>query len=327
MTTETLQVGQPRGLWVLFATEMWERFSYYGMRALLVLYLISASDDPQNPGFGWMEGDAYRLYGLYTCGRLSDADLRRHACRPIPGHASVHAARWRHHRHRPLPARAHGTLRHHPRRARRLQTGPGAVGCFMLGLFFVIVGTGFFKPCVAVMAGQLYGPDDPRREGGFTVFYMGINVGAMLAPLVAGTLGETVGWHWGFGAAGVGMIAGLITYQFLRPRYLADVGLAPERSAVASQRPALPLDRTEWQRVGVILLLALFGNVAFWAGFEQVRLLNCPAQSTDEPSGASWTIPSPTWYQSVNPASVILFRAVRCAVACPRQARHRALHP
>ena len=317
MTTETLQVGQPRGLWVLFATEMWERFSYYGMRALLVLYLISASDDPQNPGFGWMEGDAYRLYGLYTWavyltpifgGMLADRFLGTHRSMLLGG---------------VIIAIGHFLLALTERFAISqgvpvdLQTGPGAVGCFMLGLFFVIVGTGFFKPCVAVMVGQLYGPDDPRREGGFTVFYMGINVGAMLAPLVAGTLGETVGWHWGFGAAGVGMIAGLITYQFLRPRYLEGIGLAPERSAVASRRPALPLDRAEWQRVGVILLLALFGNIAFWAGFEQAgSSLNVfAAQSTDRTLWGLLDDPFPaTWYQSVNPASVILFAPLFAAL-------------
>ena len=108
------------------------------------------------------------------------------------------------------------------------ETAPGPLFMFMLGLTFIIIGTGFFKPCVSVMVGQLYGDGDPRRDSGFTIFYMGINLGAMLSPLIAGTLGEKVGWHWGFGAAAVGMIAALVCYQILRPKYLVGIGDAPE---------------------------------------------------------------------------------------------------
>ena len=124
-----------------------------------------------------------------------------------------------------------------------LQTGPGALVCFVAGLALIVIGTGFFKPCVSVMVGQLYGPDDDRRDGGFTIFYMGINVGALLAPLVAGTLGETVGWHWGFGSAAVGMILGISFYQAFRSRYLEGIGMPPERRARSDDAPVPPAAR------------------------------------------------------------------------------------
>jgi POT family proton-dependent oligopeptide transporter len=162
------------------------------------------------------------------------------------------------------------------------------------------------------MVGQLYEQNDPRRDSGFTIFYMGINVGAVLAPLVAGTLGETVGWHWGFGAAAVGMILGILTYQYMRPRHLGNIGLAPERRipspSTPDQKPGL--SRVEWQRIIVILILAFFGNIVFWAAFEQAgSSMNVfAAQSTDRNLWGLLEDPFPaTWYQSANPAAVILF--------------------
>jgi len=180
---------QPKGLWVLFIAEMWERFSYYGMRALLVLYLIGSTSEElargapnTNPGFGWTEEAAYLLYGLYTWavyltpiigGWLADRFLGTHRSMILggwiiaAGHILLGATELF-----GITAGAAVTL----------QTGPGALICFLAGLVLIIVGTGFFKPCVSVMVGQLYGVGDVRRDGGFTIFYMGINVGALLAP-------------------------------------------------------------------------------------------------------------------------------------------------
>ena len=195
--------GQPNGLWVLFITEMWERFSYYGMRALLVLYLVSKTSG-ENPGFGWSEGGASELYGWYTGlvyltpiagGWLADKFLGTHRSMLIGG--------W-------IIAAGHFCLAltelfgHTAAESVTMATNPGPFLTFMSGLILIIIGTGFFKPCVSVMVGQLYGADDPRRDSGFTIFYMGINVGAFLSGVVAGTLGEKVGWHWGFGSAGCG---------------------------------------------------------------------------------------------------------------------------
>lgn len=310
--------AQPRGLWVLFVTEMWERFSYYGMRALLVLYLVASTDSAAsggNPGFGWSQESAYLLYGIYTWGVYLTPILGGLlADRLLGTHRSLLIGGW-------IIAAGHLCLAATEAfgitagEAVTLQTGPGALVCFMTGLFLIVIGTGFFKPCASVMVGQLYGENDPRRDGGFTVFYMGINVGAFAAPLVAGTLGETLGWHWGFGSAAVGMILGLYCYQTFRDRYLAGIGLPPERARDRPRQPAArtPLSTVELQRIVVILILAFVGNVAFWAAFEQAgSSMNVfAAQSTDRTLWGLLAEPFPaTWYQAVNPAAVIVFAPV-----------------
>ena len=312
----------PKGLWVLFIAEMWERFSYYGMRALLVLYLIGSTSEELasgaanlNPGFGWTEESAYVLYGLYTWavyltpivgGWLAD--------RFLGTHRSMIAGGW-------IIAAGHVLLAGTELfgitagAAVTLQTGPGALICFIGGLLLIVIGTGFFKPCVSVMVGQLYGPNDERRDGGFTIFYMGINVGALLAPLIAGTLGETVGWHWGFGSAAIGMVLGITAYQIFRSRYLEGIGLPPQAKAKATGEtpPQPPLSRIEWQRIGVILVLAFVANIAFWTAFEQAgSSMNVfAAQSTDRTLWGLLDTSFPaTWYQSVNPAAIIIFAPV-----------------
>jgi len=330
--------AQPKGIWVLFLTEMWERFSYYGMRALLVLYLIASTGEAGqadgNPGFGWSEESAYLLYGIYTWavyltpifgGLLADKVLGTHRSLIIGGWiiAAGH-----------LCLAATELFGVTPGQVVTLQSSPGALLTFVAGLSLIVIGTGFFKPCAAVMVGQLYEEDDPRRDSGFTIYYLGINVGAVLAPLVAGTLGETVGWHYGFGAAAVGMILGIFGYQWLRPRYLAGIGLAPERSgrplegaavdgragigAPGSERSEAPeLDTRAWQRIFVILILAFVGNIAFWTAFEQAgSSMNVfAAQSTDRTLWGLLDDPFPaSWYQAVNPAAVIVFAPLFAAL-------------
>lgn len=236
-----VRLAHPKGLWVLFITEMWERFSYYGMRALLVLFLYTTTAETlaegavnANPGFGWTEGDAYVLYGIYTFMVYFGSIFGGIAAdRALGTHRSMMLGGW-------IIAAGHITLgltglfsfeggtpvslAHGPY---DVENGSGALIVFLLGLALIIIGTGLFKPCVSVMVGQLYKKNDPRRDSGFTIFYMGINLGAFFSPLVAGTLGETVGWHWGFGSAAVGMLIGLFFYQLIRPRYLAGIGLPP----------------------------------------------------------------------------------------------------
>ncbi|MFG0257628.1 MAG: peptide MFS transporter [Phycisphaerales bacterium JB043] len=239
--------GHPKGLWVLFITEMWERFSYYGMRALLVLFLVATTAEPategirDNPGFGWDEADAYTLYGVYTFmvyltsifgGFISD--------RLLGTHKSMVYGGW---------SIALGHIALALTELFKFERGPmvsadngiGALTMFLFGLSLIIIGTGFFKPCVSVMVGQLYEEGDPRRDSGFTIYYMGINLGAFLSPLVAGTLGENVGWHWGFGSAAVGMLACLFCYQFLRPRFLKGIGEGPENGMAKKDRPMVAL--------------------------------------------------------------------------------------
>lgn len=323
---------QPKGLWVLFITEMWERFSYYGMRALLMLYLVSSTSavlsdgsDNWNPGFGWTKDDASVLFGLYTGavyltpllgGWLADRFLGTHRSMLVGG--------W-------IIAAGHITLAMTELfgitagEAVTFQTGPGAYLCFMGGLVLIVVGTGFFKPCVSVMVGQLYAEGDERRDSGFTIFYMGINLGAFFSPLVAGTLGEKVGWHWGFGSAAVGMIAGLLFYQKFRPKYLGDIGMPPNRDADSNSGggevfPTPGEDETsgskrltgvEWQRLAVILVLAFLGNILFWAAFEQAgtSMTIFAKERTDRTLGGMVSgegFPA-SWYQSINPLAILLF--------------------
>jgi POT family proton-dependent oligopeptide transporter len=226
-------LGHPRGLFLLFFVEMWERFSYYGMRSLLVLYLVApaltggdGADGALNPGRGWSRADASLLYGWYTGlayllpiagGWLADNLLGTHRSMIVGGTVIALG-------HVVLAVSGLGSLAH----------DAAGMSVFVFGLALVVIGTGHFKPCVSVMVGQLYDAGDPRRDGAFTIFYMGINLGAFLAAFVCGTLGERVGWHWGFGAAAVGMIAGLLAYVGARDRYLPGIGAAPvarDRSA------------------------------------------------------------------------------------------------
>jgi len=221
-------LGHPAGLFLLFLVEMWERFSYYGMRGLLVLYLVqSAHPAPDgagfvNPGRGWSRADASLLYGWYTGlayllpivgGWIADRVLGTHRSMVVGGLVIALG-------HAVLACSGLGSL----------ASSDLGMAVFVFGLALIVIGTGHFKPCVSVMVGQLYEPGDARRDGAFTIFYMGINLGAFLSAFVCGTLGERVGWHWGFGSAAIGMLAGLALYVAFRDRLLGDVGrLPPDR--------------------------------------------------------------------------------------------------
>lgn len=272
----------PAGLWVLFTTEMWERFCYYGMRAFLVLYLISkASAD--NPGLGWTEKEAYNLYGIFTGlvylmplfgGWVADRFIGPH--RSVFWGGVIMAIGE-------FTLASVEFLRKGGGIPVNLQEDPFAVCVFFLGLTLMIIGTGFFKPCISVMVGQLYEKDDPRRDGAFTIFYMGINLGAFLAPLIAGAIAEKIGWSYGFMTAGFGMIFGLVTYSTFRPFYLAHIGLPPQRvdenaqNLTEEQKEAIraaeyertrPLTKVDYDRIFVIGILVFF-TIAFWTAFEQ----------------------------------------------------------
>ncbi|MGC4031924.1 MAG: peptide MFS transporter [Tepidisphaeraceae bacterium] len=211
----SVRAGHPRGLFVLFIVEMWERFSYYGMRALLMLYLVAEAAG-KNPGRGMDKTSAASLYGAYTGlayllpvfgGVIADKLIGSHRSVLIGGILITLG-------HVMLAVSGFGSL----------AGNDAGMSLFILGLALIVIGTGHFKPNVSVMVGQLYADGDPRRDSAFTIFYMGINVGAFISPLVCGTLGEWLGWHYGFGAAAVGMLLGLGVYLFARPRYLAGIG-------------------------------------------------------------------------------------------------------
>ncbi len=197
--------GHPRGLSTLFFTELWERFSYYGMRALLILFMIAPV---QRGGLGFPVAKAGAIYGLYTAmvyllslpgGWLADQFLGQ---RRSVLYGGIIIA-----------------LGHFCLAVPKLST-------FYLGLTLIVLGTGLLKPNVSTMVGQLYRAHDHRRDGGFSIFYMGINIGALVAPLICGYLGEKVNWHYGFAMAGIGMTMGLVQYV-LRGGSLGTVGLYP----------------------------------------------------------------------------------------------------
>jgi len=261
-------LGHPVGLFLLFLVEMWERFSYYGMRGLLVLYLIRATTGDEqgfNPGRGWSKADASVLYGWYTGlaylfpilgGIVADKLIGTHRSMLVGGllislgHVILGVSG--------IPPLDHNAA---------------GMSLFIMGLAVIVLGTGHFKPTVSVMVGQLYKEGDPRRDGAFTIFYMGINLGAFLCAFVCGTLGEKVGWHWGFGSAAIGMLLGLFLYMWGRPRFLSHVGdPAPEKRAGANGASTLFF-------VGAVVVAAVFALAYHFGATAQFTALMDTLQS------------------------------------------------
>ncbi len=335
-TEDSAFFGHPRGLGLLFMTEMWERFSYYGMRALLVLYLVNK-----------LEWDAVRaagVYGTYTMlvyltpmigGYLADRFIGTHRALVIGGF---------------IIASGHFVL------------AVEGMTAFYVGLGLVIVGTGFFKANVSTMVGQLYRDGDTRRDSGFTLFYMGINTGGFLGPLVCGYLAQSdrFGWHYGFAAAGVGMVLGLIAYMILKQKYLGSIGDAPTGISKSDADAQLDGDANASFRNGAIgaiaggvvswfisgsllgvmvgsiigaslaitmlgtqgeerkrviaLFIVAFFVVFFWAAFEQAgSSMSLFADKSTNLQAGSFTIPS-SWFQSVNSFFIIFFAPVFASI-------------
>ncbi len=285
-------LGHPRGLFLLFATEMWERFSYYGMRALLVLSLV-AGTEAANPGFGWSDAEALRLYGLFTGfvyftpligGWLADNYLGQRRSVLIGGL---------------VMAAGQFTL---------AAAIPGNALLFYAGLVLLVIGNGFFKPNISTMVGDLYPKDDARLDGAFTIFYMGINVGAFFAPLVCSTLGEdpALGWRYGYFAAGCGMVLSVLIQLALAQRLLGDVGTVPaaHRSLANAGGVRAPLTAVELDRLRVIFMLFVF-IVLFWAAFEQAGgLMNLYAEKRTDRMLGGFEVPT-GWFQSLNPLFIV----------------------
>lgn len=319
-------LGHPRGLGLLFVTEMWERFSYYGMRAILVLYLVDA--------LRWDTARAAHLYGTYTMlvyltplvgGYLSDRVIGTRRSLVLGGL---------------VIALGHFAL-----------AFPGMTS-FHVGLALIIAGTGLFKPNASTMVGQMYRPDDARRDAGFTLFYMGVNAGAFLGPLVCGYLAQSrrFGWHWGFAAAGVGMVLGLAVYVWGRERYLPGIGVSAQARAVGQGEPsrdgglllrgivggalgaaagallggaallAVAMgaavgaavtvtvlgSRGDERRRVVSLFVVAFFVVFFWAAYEQAgSSMNLFADRSTDLRVGGLEIPS-SWFQSLNPAVILI---------------------
>jgi POT family proton-dependent oligopeptide transporter len=342
MSTDKTFFGHPRGLATLFFTEMWERFSYYGMRALLLLFMVASVE---KGGMGLDDKTGGAIYGLYTMfvyllalpgGWLADKffGLRKSilygGCIIALGHFCL-----------ALPSQE----------------------TFFVGLLFIVIGTGLLKPNISSMVGEIYPPEDQvRRDAGFSIFFMGINSGALISPIIVGYLGENVNWHYGFAAAGVGMVLGVIQYK-LTDNYLGTIGLEPSRHPDPARQKALEnkiryalwilgiglaaLVALLWTRTitinpivfaqgsGVVLLISVllyfayvfvFENLtadekkkvvaififfvvttAFYAGYEgQGSSLNLFADRYADRIFGGFTMPA-SWLQSAPPIFVLLF--------------------
>ena len=293
-TAEQTWFGQPRGLTVLFLTNMWEQFSYYGMRALLVLYMTKQLQ----LGDGWSS----LVYGAYTgCAYLT----------PIFG--GLIADRWL-----------------GKRRAIIAGAAIMAAGHFMMAfpallyaaLATIAVGNGLFLPSLPSQVGDLYAPEDPRRSWAYNVYYVGINLGGFLAPFVCGTLAAVYGWHWGFGAAGVGMVAGLLIYlaggRYLPPE--APRARAPDRTA---DDPAAMRGKFDGATLLTLAAIAL-SVIVFRGAYEQVgNALNKWADTGVDRRLGSFTLET-AWFQSLNPLFVMVMTPALLAWWARRAARGQA---
>jgi POT family proton-dependent oligopeptide transporter len=336
--------GHPRGLSTLFFTEMWERFSYYGMRALLILFMTAPL---AAGGLGFDTASAGAVYGLYTSMVYMTT---------LPG--GWIADRLIGQRRAVLYGGIFIACGHFSMAFPSLTT-------FYIGLALIVIGTGLLKGNVSVIVGRLYGPNDKRRDAGFSIFYMGINLGAFISPLICGYLGQRINWHIGFASAGVGMVIGIIQYV-LGSRYLGDAGLhpAPAESPAAAERlksrvllygalvvvalvgfaaalytGAVPMTASQIADAAGYLLLILtvvfFGwlftssgwtpaerkrlyaigvfflaAALFWSLFEQAgSTLNLFADRDTSPTVMGWHYPS-SWFQSMNSLFVWAFAPV-----------------
>lgn len=282
-----MKTAQPKGIYFLSTIEMWERFSYYGMRALLTLYMVKF--------LLFSTEKAGHIYGLYTGlvymtpligGYIADRYLGQRKCIMIG--AIIMAA-------------GHFVM------------AISALPFFYTALGLLIIGNGFFKPNISTTVGKLYEENDHRRDSGFTIFYMGINVGAVLSPLICGTLGEKIGFHYGFAAAGVGMVIGLLIYLWGHKRYLSNIGLEPISCKTTSECTPekvnldKPLTKEDKQKIAAIFILMFF-TIFFWVAFEQAgsSLTLFADQSTNRIIPyLNWEFPA-SYFQSVNPLLIIM---------------------
>jgi proton-dependent oligopeptide transporter, POT family len=289
--------GHPRGLSTLFFTEMWERFSYYGMRAFLILYMVAPASAG---GLGFSDADAASIYGTYTGSAWGAAILGGLVADRVLGqYRSVLIGGI-------VIALGHFTLAFK------------ALVSFYTGLALIVIGTGLLKPNVSTMVGSLYEPGDTRRDAGFSIFYMGINLGAFIGPLIAGYLAQRVDWHIGFACAGVGMALGLTQYILGKSRLdpaLQRLASRPKANPVVSTTPVqatssgLNFTTTEWKRISAIVIFFLVATL-FWGAYEQAgSTLNLFADRYTRLEVMGFAFPS-SWFQSVPPIFVIILAPV-----------------
>lgn len=288
--------GHPVGLFVLFFTEMWERFSYYGMRGLLVLY-IATSATAKDAGLGWTTKEALWLYGWYTMLVYVMS---------IPG--GIIADKWLGQKKTVMLG---GIL---------LVAGHGILAvptntAFFVGLGLVILGVGCLKPNISTMVGGLYRKGDIRRDKGFTIFYIGINLGAFLAGIIVGVVASEYGWHAGFGLAGIGMLFGILVYIWGQ-KYLVGIGdFIGSKGSVSAEEAKKPLTKIDKDRI-IVLLISFLIVIVFWGAFEQAGgLMNVytdvKVNRVTGFGGPDWWKEIPTAvFQSLNAGYIIIFGTV-----------------
>jgi proton-dependent oligopeptide transporter, POT family len=342
VSTDTSFFGHPRGLATLFFTEMWERWGYYGMRALLILFMTATV---ANGGLGFSIARASAVYGLFAAGVYLSALPGGWVADRILGQRKA--------------VLCGGTILI----AGYFLIAAPSIGAFYAGLLLVVIGTGLLKPNASTIVGQLYGPDDPRRDSGYSIFYMGINLGALLAPLACGWVATTYGWRWGMSIAGIGMTLGLVQYMAGAGR-LGTAGLHPVPAAPGAAHPRGALmkavagvaavglavfaadatglisiqpedlsaaagtlltlvvialfgwmlfaaDWTPAERKRIIAIAVLFVAASiFWSVFEQAgSTLNLFADRATNNSVFGYQFPS-SWFQSVQPLGIVILAPV-----------------
>lgn len=298
--------GHPRGLTFLFTTEMWERFSYYGMRAILIYTLVNyLLQHPVVDSVIGYHALKHILEVMFNGGQplgpqpLSSLIYGNYTAfvylTPLLGGAI--ADRWIGQRRSVIIGAVVMAI------AEFTLMMPQS---FLVGLLLLIIGNGFFKPNISTQVGNLYKPGDSRIDRAYSIFYVGINVGATFSPLVCGTLGQEYGYHWGYGAAGAGMLIGLITYLF------ALRSLPPDRAAriTAKTEEKKPLTGDDWKAIIALLLLVIPGSL-FWSVYEQQgNTISLFAQDLADkrliPGLIDWQIPA-SWFQAFNPAMIVGF--------------------
>jgi POT family proton-dependent oligopeptide transporter len=276
--------GHPRGLTTLFLTEFWERFSYYGMRALLVLYMTAPV---AAGGLAYDIPKATRIYGLYTSSVYFTAVIGGIIADTLIGaYRSVLYGGI-------IIASGHFLM------------ALPSTSAFFLGLVAIALGTGLLKPNISAMVGNLYSPGDLRRDSGFSIFYIGINLGGMVAPLVCGTVGQRVNWHLGFGLAGLGMTLGVAQLLWHRERVKGNAPIKQKAEGVETGG----LNRSDVNKLIVLAILLVFSSF-FWTAFEQAgSSLNLFAENMVNNRLFGYEFPS-SWFQSVNSFFILLLAPV-----------------
>ncbi len=308
--------GHPRGLTFLFTTEMWERFSYYGMRSLLVLYMTKYLLLPDHAGsvagLLTLKGGLETIFGPLDIQPLSSQiwGLYTGLVYFTPIFGGLLADKVLGQRRTVIVGAVLMAIGHFMMAVEHL---------FLFALLALILGSGCFKPNISTQVGGLYAPGDHRRDRAYSIFYVGINLGAFLAPLVCGTLGEKVGWHYGFAAAGVGMCIGLCIYLYALPMLPQD----EMHKAAQTEKP--PLSRDEWRAIAALLVLFI-PNTLFWATYEQmgnttILWIDSKVDRTIDLFGWTAQIPT-TWFLAFNPFMIFAFTPFVVALWA-RQAKRR----